>query len=243
MRPARPAFLLGKTYRPMRECYTCRPMRESCTLENRIRIASGLSAVGLTAILLMAGCTGGSMGSGTGVPPLGTVSPASGTSAYIQHVVIVVQENRSFDDFFATFPGADGAAGGCMEPRSGLVLRSETTSHGCPSGDTYIQLEVCSSRLFELGDTSTYSFVQEYDKGKMDGFNDVAARAQERHERAGRHVCLPVRRSKRTSRSIGPSRTNTFWAIICSRPKAATASQPIKTSSPRGRRSATKATT
>jgi len=77
-----------------------------------MRIASGLSAVGLTAALVMAGCTADSMGSGTGVPPLGGVSPASGTSAYIQHVVIVVQENRSFDDFFATFPGADGATEG-----------------------------------------------------------------------------------------------------------------------------------
>ena len=120
-------------------------------MENRMRIASGLSAVGLTAALMMAGCAGGSMGSGTGVPPLGSVSPASGTSAYIQHVVIVVQENRSFDDFFATYPGAVGATGGCAKPRSNLVRRFETTSNGCPSGDTYIPLKSAPLASLSLG--------------------------------------------------------------------------------------------
>jgi phospholipase C len=141
-------------------------------MENRMRIASGLSPVGLTAILVMAGCTGGSMGSGTGVPPLGSVSPASGTSAYIQHVVIVVQENRSFDDFFATFPGAVGATGGCAKPRSNLVRRFETTSNGCPTGDTYVPLK--SEPLDSLSLAHQHlAFQHEYDKGKMDGFNDV----------------------------------------------------------------------
>src|SRR5205085_1712512 len=44
----------------------------------------------------------------------------------IKHVVIVMQENRSFDSYFGTFPGADGippgvcltdpARGGCVKP-------------------------------------------------------------------------------------------------------------------------------
>ena len=67
---------------------------------------------------------------------LGSVSPASGTSAYIQHVVIVVQENRSFDDFFATFPGADGATQGMMKT---------------PSGDKYIQLQSAPLDSLSLG--------------------------------------------------------------------------------------------
>ena len=45
------------------------------------------------------------------VPGLRT---ASGTSK-IQHVVVVIQENRSFDNFFATFPGADGTKTGKAE--------------------------------------------------------------------------------------------------------------------------------
>jgi len=52
-------------------------------------------------------------GSPAGTPPVGTlpIGSASG-STKIQHVVIVVQENRSFDNFFATFPGADGTTVG-----------------------------------------------------------------------------------------------------------------------------------
>ncbi|HLX01761.1 MAG TPA: alkaline phosphatase family protein, partial [Trinickia sp.] len=40
----------------------------------------------------------------------------SGSSSPIQHVVIVVQENRTFNDFFATYPGGDGTTVGKVEP-------------------------------------------------------------------------------------------------------------------------------
>ena len=30
----------------------------------------------------------------------------------IQHIVFIVKENRSFDQYFGTFPGADGATSG-----------------------------------------------------------------------------------------------------------------------------------
>ncbi len=124
---------------------------------HRMRIANMLLAVGLTTTLAAAGCTGGSMGSGTGVPAVGRVSPSSGTSAYIQHVVIVVQENRSFDDFFATYPGALGATQGLMET---------------PSGDQYIQLQSDPLDSLSLAHQHT-AFTHEYDHGKMDGFDKV----------------------------------------------------------------------
>ncbi|MBV9103326.1 MAG: hypothetical protein JO060_07020, partial [Candidatus Eremiobacteraeota bacterium] len=38
--------------------------------------------------------------------------PPYAASAQIQHVVIIFQENRSFDDMFYNFPGADTATGG-----------------------------------------------------------------------------------------------------------------------------------
>src|SRR5690349_25089913 len=48
----------------------------------------------------------------------------------IRHVVVIMQENRSFDSYFGTFPGADGIpmAGGaptvCLpDPRSGACVR------------------------------------------------------------------------------------------------------------------------
>ena len=34
----------------------------------------------------------------------------------IQHVVVIMQENRSFDSYFGTFPGADGIPGGVCVP-------------------------------------------------------------------------------------------------------------------------------
>ena len=45
----------------------------------------------------------------------GSADPASAQSTAhltgihkIQHVIIVMQENRSFDNYFGTYPGADG---------------------------------------------------------------------------------------------------------------------------------------
>src|SRR5215472_4279184 len=43
----------------------------------------------------------------------------------IQHVIIIMQENRSFDSYFGTYPGADGIpAGVCLhDPRNGGCVR------------------------------------------------------------------------------------------------------------------------
>ena len=71
----------------------------------------------------------------------------------IQHVVIIVQENRSFDNLFATFPGADGVT-------SGLIHTGET-----------VQLK--KAPLEDAHDITHQwqTFVKEYDGGKMDGFD------------------------------------------------------------------------
>src|SRR5438128_3839099 len=44
--------------------------------------------------------------SDSSAPP--SAPSASGAIHKIQHVVIIMQENRSFDSYFGTFPGADG---------------------------------------------------------------------------------------------------------------------------------------
>ncbi|HEY1866918.1 MAG TPA: alkaline phosphatase family protein, partial [Candidatus Cybelea sp.] len=77
-------------------------------------------------------------------------------SKYIQHVIVVIQENRSFDDLFATFPGANGATQGLMKTSS---------------GDVYVQLakvqlkERCDFPHGYLG-----GYLKQLDGGKMDGF-------------------------------------------------------------------------
>ena len=47
----------------------------------------------------LAGCTSS---------PSATPAPTPAGIGKIRHVVIIMQENRSFDSFFGTYPGADG---------------------------------------------------------------------------------------------------------------------------------------
>ncbi len=65
------------------------------------------------ATLLLAACNGGGPGAPVGLP---AANPAAGplqlrselgiSTGKIKHIVIVVQENRSFNDLFHGFPGA-----------------------------------------------------------------------------------------------------------------------------------------
>ena len=59
--------------------------------------------------LMLAACSGGSSSLPSGMP----VGPQGrSSSSPIKHVVLIVQENRSFDNLFAKFPGANGATRG-----------------------------------------------------------------------------------------------------------------------------------
>jgi phospholipase C len=66
----------------------------------------------LSGIAALTDCGGGSTpapgNSSSGAPPL----PPAKKGKYFTHIVIMVQENRTFDNLFATFPGADGARWG-----------------------------------------------------------------------------------------------------------------------------------
>lgn len=79
------------------------------------------------------------------------VNPAS-SSAYIKHVVIIIQENRTFDDFFSTYPGADGTTTGKTHDGKTIPLKKVPLE-----GPTL--------------DNGWTSFVTAYDNGKMDGFD------------------------------------------------------------------------
>jgi phospholipase C len=106
--------------------------------------------------MAISACGGGAQPPGGLLPLAHSVSrsPAS-QSGKISHVVIVIQENRSFDNLFATFPKADGAT-------KGLVY-----------GGGYVNLK---ERKLESGlvlDNSWSAFQVSYDGGKMNGFNLV----------------------------------------------------------------------
>ncbi|MGN6723937.1 MAG: alkaline phosphatase family protein [Marmoricola sp.] len=45
---------------------------------------------------------------GDAASPIGRVPPPGPGIHHIQHIVMIMQENRSFDNYFGTYPGADG---------------------------------------------------------------------------------------------------------------------------------------
>jgi phospholipase C len=115
----------------------------------RLRSISSL----LISVFAIAACSGG------GSPLAPSPGPANGavterpkTPAIILHVVLMIQENRSFDNLFATFPGADGATSGKMHNGQVVPLKKHT--------------------LASLDITHTYpTYLQDYDGGNMDGFD------------------------------------------------------------------------
>ncbi len=64
----------------------------------------------LAAALIAGGCGGSSSSAPPPVTHLHVQYPLTGIHK-IRHVVIIMQENRSFDSYFGTYPGADGIPG------------------------------------------------------------------------------------------------------------------------------------
>ncbi len=113
----------------------------------------------LAAAVFFGGC------SGTVTTPAAPPTPSAPAHS-ISHVIILLQENRSFDNLFMGFPGADTATSGACAPapwcKTGTVRLKEVTleSTGKPNFGTDI-------------DHSHNAFNVEYDHGKMDGFNKI----------------------------------------------------------------------
>ncbi|HEY1977472.1 MAG TPA: alkaline phosphatase family protein [Candidatus Baltobacteraceae bacterium] len=89
----------------------------------------------------------------------GARSPAAPPKK-IQHVLILIQENRSFDNFFATFPRAEGTMQGRLR-----------------TGTTVTTVPLTKAGLLAAADVphNYNSYRIDYDGGKMDGFGIVAS--------------------------------------------------------------------
>jgi phospholipase C len=74
----------------------------------------------------------------------------------IQHVVVIMQENRSFDSYFGTYPGADGIPAGVCEP--------DPLNGGC-----IVPFHDSSDENFG-GPHSAHNAAADIDRGAMDGF-------------------------------------------------------------------------
>lgn len=123
-----------------------------------------LPAIVLTTQTLLAGCGTSHGGALPALPSRPVTSSrramdfAGDLQAHVQHVVIIVQENRSFDNLFHGYPGADSASGGY-----------DHYGH-------YHQLYALP--LSAKADLPHYrkTFLADYDDGKMDGW-DVGAKS------------------------------------------------------------------
>ena len=82
----------------------------------------GLRAFAAIASVVVLGSCGGGAGTSPGSGPLPPLPPAT-KGKYFTHVVIVMQENRTFDNLFATFPGADGTRTGRLHDGTTIRLR------------------------------------------------------------------------------------------------------------------------
>jgi phospholipase C len=112
-----------------------------------------LSALILAAIV-PASCSGrGGAPAVPNVPAAVQAQPFGDSRGKIKHVVVVIQENRSFDDLFATFPGADGATQGQMHD------------------GTIVPLVPRNLAGFDIDHSYKPAFLTDYDGGKMDGFD------------------------------------------------------------------------
>jgi phospholipase C len=112
------------------------------------------------AVGVLAAC---SAGSATTVPARTTIHPGSGSgSSPISHVVLIVQENRTFNNLFAQFPGATGTVVG--KGRQGKGKHAKTIS--IPLTEVNLEDKLSLNHLY-------VSYLTAYDGGKMDGFNQI----------------------------------------------------------------------
>ena len=109
----------------------------------RLVVISGGAALGV------AGCGG----SGAALAPAVSTATTADVGRYIKHVVFIVQENRSFDNVFHGFPGADTAQTGVMHDGTTVTLQPQSFVNGTDFGHFHT------------------SFDAAYDGGLMDGFD------------------------------------------------------------------------
>src|SRR6476661_8252646 len=114
--------------------------------------------------VIAAACTGTtSTADGTGPPVSG--SPAATGLDKLQHLIFIVQENRSFDQYFGTYPGADGIP---TNPDGSFSVCVVDKIMGGQCVPPYVTRSIDQ----EGGPHNHVASVRDVDGGKMDGFID-----------------------------------------------------------------------
>jgi phospholipase C len=147
------------------------------------RVTTLASAVGLVA--LAACSSSGGASSSSHATTSSTNGPGGDTSGIhkIKHIVTIMQENRSFDSYFGTFPGADGlpmtngAPSGCApDPKSGQCDRPFHDAADLNGGGPHGQLNAAA----------------DINGGKMDGFVAQAESGNKGCGNTNNPVCSPT---------------------------------------------------
>jgi phospholipase C len=119
-------------------------------------------------LVFVAGCSLAPLGSGA--PSVKSPARSLGASPpAIQHLIVVVQQDRTFDDLFSGFPGADAPRYGCK------AATSASGGSTCPPGDTRIPLKAVrlDARPCALSSSFADYFSIAWNDGKMDGWNHL----------------------------------------------------------------------
>jgi len=107
------------------------------------------------------GCAGGSSSLPGSASEATAIGRDAGSASPIRHVILAIQENRTFNDFFATYPGADGTTTGAVEENAACKISKNKT------------IALTENPLVLPWDASHEyrNYVIARDGGKMDGFD------------------------------------------------------------------------
>jgi len=140
-------------------------------------VKRGILGIGAVFLLVSAACSGGGSDAGgpdsTGPTAAPSAAPSSSPSAtqpltrleeaqsHLKHLIFIVQENRSFDHYFGTFPGAEGIPMRNGEPT--VCVPDPILGECVPPYHT-------SSQLQDGGPHAQRHSRVDVDGGRMDGF-------------------------------------------------------------------------
>ena len=143
----------------------------------------------LIGALALSACGGASNAVPSGSPPqIG--SHHHNPPSPITHIVIMVQENRTFNDLFATFPGAVGTTTG--------LERIGTRKKG-----KQVTIDLTETNLADPKDLNHLyaSYKTAYDKGNMDGFNHIKLETSGKEE------------GKLPYQYVNPDQVKPYWTL------------------------------
>src|SRR5690348_13614872 len=92
-------------------------------------------------------------------------SPAPAGIHKIQHVIVIMQENRSFDEYFGTYPGVDGLPKGvCLpDPKYGGCVKPYHDLNDANAGGPH----AVASQVADVNGGKMNGFVAEAERGTL----------------------------------------------------------------------------